>query len=128
MVDRVNPVLESVCSVVIWNKGSYSHSELQLEKMLTEFSHILEGNNKALSDRENTVSNLQHKLAKVTKERDELKYNYIFITEQQQETRNKNNANLSSPNMESHGQAVEHLINTPNIHVKDIVLGKIKFV
>ena len=30
--------------------------------------------------------------------------------------------------MESHGQAVEHLINTPNIHVKDIVLGKIKFV
>ena len=86
MVDRVNAVLESVCSVVIWNKGSYSHSDLQLEKKLTVFSNILEDNNKALSDRENTVSNIQHKLAEVMKERDELKHNYCLITEQQLET------------------------------------------
>ena len=65
--------------------------------MLTEFSNSLEGNNKALSDRENTISTLQHKLAEVTKERDELKRNYSLIVEEQQKSHSKNNENASPP-------------------------------
>ena len=117
VVDRVNTVLESVCRVIIPNEGSFSHSDLRLEKMLTEFSNILEGNSKALSDRENTISNLQHKLAEVTKERDELKRNYSLIVEQQQKTHRTNNENISPPNTEIHERSVEHLINTPSINV-----------
>ena len=101
VVDRVNAFLESLCSVVIPNEGSNLHSNLKVEKMLTEFSNILEGNNKISSDRENTISYLQHKLAETTKDRDESKHNYCLIIEQQQKTHNKNNANLSPPNIES---------------------------
>ena len=72
---------------------------------------------KALSDRENTISNLQHKLAEVTKERDELKRNYSLIVEQQQKTHSTNNENVSPPNTEINERSVEHLINTPSINV-----------
>ena len=101
VVDRVNTVLESVCRVIIPSEGSFSHSDLSLEKMLTEFSDILEGNNKALSDRENAISNLQHKLVEATKERDELKRNYSLIVEQQQKTHSTNNENVSPQMLKS---------------------------
>ena len=111
VIDRVNTVLESVCRILITNEGLYSHADASLEKILTEFSSILEDNN-----RENTISNLQHKLAEVTKDRDELKRNYPLIVEQQQKTHDTNNENLSPSDIENHVQSVEHPINTPCIN------------
>ena len=81
VTDRVNTVLESVCRIMIPNEGSCSHSDPELENMLSEFSNLLDDNIKALSDCDNTISNLQHKLPEVTKDRNELKRNYCLIVE-----------------------------------------------
>jgi predicted RNase H-like nuclease (RuvC/YqgF family) len=73
VVDSMNVVVESLSKLVIPNEGSNLHSELRLETMLTEFSNILENKNKVIYDLENTIIELEHKLAEVSKDRDELK-------------------------------------------------------
>ena len=65
--------------------------------MLTEFSNILENKNKVIYDLENTIIELEHKLAEVSKDRDELKQNYCLIDGPQQKIYHKNNVNLSPP-------------------------------
>ena len=130
VTDGVNTVLESVCMILIPNEGLYLHAGARVEKILTEFSSILEDNNKALRDRENTISNLQHKLAEVRKDRDELKRNYSLIVKQQQKTHDTNNENLSPSDIESHVRSVEHSINTPCINANsfcelDISMGEL---
>ena len=106
-------VVESLSKLVIPNEGSNLHSELRLETMLTEFSNILENKNKVIYDLENTIIELEHKLAEVSKDRDELKHNYCLIDGPQQKIYHKNNVNLSPPFMEGHVQAVEQINNTP---------------
>ena len=113
VVDSMNVVVESLSKLVIPNEGSNLHSELRLETMLTEFSNILENKNKVIYDLENTIIELEHKLAEVSKDRDELKHNYCLIDGPQQKIYHKNNVNLSPPFMESHVQAVEQINNTP---------------
>ena len=78
-VDSMNVVVESISRIVVPDEGSDLHSVIRLRTMRMEFSSILEGKNKVLDDRENMIVNLQHKLAEVSKERDELKYNYCLI-------------------------------------------------
>ena len=113
VVDSMNVVVESLSKLVIPNEGSNLHSELRLETMLTEFSNILENKNKVIYDLENTIIELEHKLAEVSKDRDELKHNYCLIDGPQQKIYHKNNVNLSPPFMEGHVQAVEQINNTP---------------
>ena len=108
----MNVVVESLSKLVIPNEGSNLHSELRLETMLTEFSNILENKNKVIYDLENTIIELEHKLAEDSKDRDELKHNYCLIDGPQQKIYHKNNVNLSPPFMEGHVQAVEQINNT----------------
>jgi hypothetical protein len=51
---------------------------------MTEFSNILESKNKVIHDLQNTIIELEHKLAEVSKDRDELKHNYCLINGPQQ--------------------------------------------
>ena len=64
--------------IVVPDEDSDLHSVRRLRMMRMEFSSILKGINKVLDDREHMIVDLQHKLAEVSKEKDELKYNKML--------------------------------------------------
>ena len=61
----------------------YMPIRLRLRRSLTEFINIIKDKMKNKSSHENAILNLQRKLAKVTKDRDELKHDYFLIVESQ---------------------------------------------
>ena len=71
VIDSMNVVVESISGIVVPDEGSDLHSVIRLRTMRMLFYSILEGKNKVLDDPENMIVDLQHKLAEVSKERDE---------------------------------------------------------